>query len=192
MMRNLRRLYQHQDGGISVVTPAWDDRCSPFGPHMAPVRAQYQSLGEREQLRCDHADWLAMFPFDPFLVSEAEWYEWAVTKHQPPEHVSLGDVAVTDLPPSREFRDCWRWDAVRKQCCVDPMLETAERWKRVRAERNVRLVESDGPMARATETGWQEAAWKAYRQALRDVPTQADPKAIVWPVKPQWTNSAPR
>jgi len=27
-------------------------------------------------------------------------------------------------------------------------------------------------------------AWQQYRQALRDVPLQGDPYAVVWPVQP--------
>jgi len=40
-------------------------------------------------------------------------------------------------------------------------------------------------MARANETGVKADEWKAYRQALRDVPAQADPRSIEWPVKPK-------
>ena len=47
----------------------------------------------------------------------------------------------------------------------------------IRAERDRRLVASDGPMLRATERGTPAdvAAWKAYRQALRDLPPTARP-----------------
>ena len=190
-MRNLRRVYQRPDGSLAIVCPAWDDRFSPFGPDMAPVRARYQSLmaasSKDAPMRCttvrqDHDGWLAMFPFDPFIVSEAEFYEWAVTKGQPRECLALGDVPVVDLPTTREFRECWRHDGVKVH--VDPTLETAARWTRIRAERDRRLTESDGKMARATETGFRVGEWKAYRQALRDVPMQTDPKAIVWPDEP--------
>jgi len=56
---------------------------------------------------------------------------------------------------------------------------------RVRRERNQLLTESDGLMARANETGVKADEWKAYRQALRDVPQQTDPRTIEWPVKPK-------
>ncbi|MEC8553197.1 MAG: phage tail assembly chaperone, partial [Pseudomonadota bacterium] len=29
-----------------------------------------------------------------------------------------------------------------------------------------------------------KAKWQAYRQALRDVPSQSDPYNITWPTKP--------
>ena len=56
-------------------------------------------------------------------------------------------------------------------------------WQEVRQERNRRLAASDWtqlpdvPM----ET---KSAWAAYRQALRDVTSQADPLNIVWPQVP--------
>jgi len=115
-------------------------------------------------------------------ATEAEWYEWAVTNHIPADWVNLGDVAEDTLP-SREFRNCWRHDG--KKVYVDPALETSERWVRIRKERNQLLSDSDGPMARANEQGSKVQEWKTYRQALRDVPNkQADPRSIVWPVKP--------
>ena len=114
--------------------------------------------------------------------TEAEWYEWAITYGIDPAWVSMGDVDAASLPV-REFRDQWRHDG--KKVYIDPELETAERWVRVRRERNQLLTESDGLMARANETGVKANEWKAYRQALRDVPAQADPRSIEWPVKPK-------
>lgn len=96
----------------------------------------------------------------------------------------LGDCDCrVDLPPTRAFRDQWRHDGIKVH--VDPVLETAERWVRIRRERDKRLTESDGPFMRAFDTGIGLAKWKTYRQALRDLPqTQADPKQIIWPVEP--------
>jgi hypothetical protein len=34
-------------------------------------------------------------------------------------------------------------------------------------------------------TAAKKDEWRAYRQALLDVPQQADPFDIVWPTKPQ-------
>ena len=52
----------------------------------------------------------------------------------------------------------------------------------VRAERNARLAESDW---RASQDVTMSDAWRTYRQALRDVPTQAGfPTDVTWPVEP--------
>lgn len=236
-LRNRRRCYRGPDGRIAIVSPSWNDRFSPFSAVNAPLRLAYANADEagRATLRTAHADWLSRFPFDPFTVTEADFYVWAVTRHQPrepwqmstlyaagievavgmrvyravgdgrsgqtpPAHLAgrasdgglewdyivewtdLGDCDRADLPMDREFRDQWRHDGAAVK--VDAALETQERWRRIRVERDRRLAASDGPMARANETGAKAAEWKAYRQSLRDVPLQADPKAIVWPVPP--------
>ena len=62
----------------------------------------------------------------------------------------------------------------------------------VRAHRDALLVASDDEMMKLLDkaTSWsdfstQRAAWKTYRQALRDVSTQAGfPGNVVWPTTP--------
>jgi len=74
-------------------------------------------------------------------------------------------------------------------------LENAEPMKLLREERNRRISECDWIVTRAKETGSNiPAAWKTYRQALRDLPASADPKldslydldlsSVTWPTKP--------
>lgn len=65
---------------------------------------------------------------------------------------------------------------------IDP--RTAEtQWVVVRTERNKLLVGSDWTqMPDAPDAN--KSAWSDYRQALRDITTQADPFNIVWPVAP--------
>ena len=58
---------------------------------------------------------------------------------------------------------------------------TAEQWVQVRQERDWKLQETDW---RASSDLTLSDAWKNYRQALRDVPTQSDPFAITWPTEP--------
>ena len=61
----------------------------------------------------------------------------------------------------------------------------ARKWERVRQNRNSRLADSDWVVTKALETGAAVTdAWKNYRQALRDVPTQSDPDNITWPTEP--------
>lgn len=94
-------------------------------------------------------------------------------------HYVLGGVVVP--LPSRPNEFCV-FDYNLKQW-VDPRtLET--QWPLVRAERNRRLQSSDWTQLAdiPVET---KAQWEPYRQALRDVTTQADPFNIVWPTPPQ-------
>ncbi len=63
--------------------------------------------------------------------------------------------------------------------------QLAEKWKRVRSQRDILLNETDWIVTKATETETSvSSAWKSYRQALRDVPSQSDPDNITWPTKP--------
>lgn len=57
----------------------------------------------------------------------------------------------------------------------------AQKWEGVRGERNMRLSYTDW---RASSDLTLSDAWKTYRQALRDVPTQSDPDNITWPTEP--------
>lgn len=57
----------------------------------------------------------------------------------------------------------------------------ASKWVGIRAERNGKLSATDW---RASSDLTLSDAWKTYRQALRDVPTQSDPDNITWPTEP--------
>ena len=68
--------------------------------------------------------------------------------------------------------------------------ELAEEWKRIRTERNRLLAETDWVVIKARENGGQvPAAWKTYRVALRDIPSEQSDKTkyseITWPTKPE-------
>ena len=54
-------------------------------------------------------------------------------------------------------------------------------WQNIRFERDEKLKETDW---RASSDLTLSEAWKNYRQALRDVPSQSDPFAITWPTEP--------
>lgn len=56
-------------------------------------------------------------------------------------------------------------------------------WKQLRIERNRLLAESDWTVLADSPTS--TAAWKTYRQALRDLPANTtDPTAPDWPTPP--------
>jgi len=63
---------------------------------------------------------------------------------------------------------------------------TAEQSNVVRAERDTKLAECDWRVIKAIENNQlQDFQWAAYRQALRDVPSQAGfPWTITWPQPP--------
>jgi hypothetical protein len=63
----------------------------------------------------------------------------------------------------------------------------AEAWAGIRRQRNARMTESDWTQIEdAPFNTTKKQAWRAYRQALRDLPqTQTDPFNIVWPTPPE-------
>ena len=79
------------------------------------------------------------------------------------------------------------WDGSTVSADDDALAKykIAEKWKRVRLQRDFLLSQTDWVVVKAKETGGNvSAAWKKYRQDLRDVPTQSDPDKITWPTKP--------
>ena len=68
---------------------------------------------------------------------------------------------------------------------IDGRAES-EIWVDVISKRNLLLSQSDWRVIRAQEIGIEEdQAWKAYRQALRDITQQQDPRNIQWPMPPE-------
>ena len=78
-----------------------------------------------------------------------------------------------------------KWDSSSKKVVGDDDAKTAwelaKKWKRIRDDRNRRLVETD---YLALKDNTLSNDMKTYRQALRDVPKQTDPDNITWPSKP--------
>jgi hypothetical protein len=57
-------------------------------------------------------------------------------------------------------------------------------WASVRAQQRQKLYESDWTCSVTDYEVPNKSDWVTYRAALRDVTTQTDPFAIVWPVAP--------
>ena len=63
----------------------------------------------------------------------------------------------------------------------------AEKWVRVRRQRDRLIAETDWRVIVASESDEGSdlpTKWKTYRTDLRDVPSQADPDNITWPTEP--------
>ena len=87
-----------------------------------------------------------------------------------------------------------KWDASKKEVVTDDTAkaawELAEEWKEIRKERTRLLAETDWVVIKARENGGQvPAAWKTYRVALRDIPSEQSDKTkyseITWPTRPE-------
>ena len=87
---------------------------------------------------------------------------------------------VSDLDGTH-YHHKWDGSVILKDDDALTAYQTAEKWKSIRNDRNVRLAETD---YLALKDNTLSADMKTYRQALRDVPKQTDPDNITWPSKP--------
>jgi len=72
------------------------------------------------------------------------------------------------------------WDAMEAEWAAGANDRAASA---LRTERNAKLTESD--WTQVLDAQVDQAAWAAYRQALRDMPAQAGfPNTVTWPVEP--------
>ena len=67
-----------------------------------------------------------------------------------------------------------------------PKIKNILGFQKLRYDRDLKLAETDWVVTKANETGVAESdAWKTYRQALRDLPSNtSDPFNPTWPTKP--------
>lgn len=92
--------------------------------------------------------------------------------------VDLATGTVTPLPARLSEHHVFDYVARRWN------LNSEGAWLEVRRLRDVRLAETDWTtLSDVPLSEKARAAWKAYRQALRDVTAQTDPLAISWPVR---------
>ena len=95
----------------------------------------------------------------------------SVEKDEDPDSDTFGDVIKTNYKMSHfEGQDDTRDARV-----------LAEKWEKVRVERN-RVISETDYLALSDQT--LSAKMTTHRQALRNVPTQSDPDNISWPIKP--------
>jgi len=90
------------------------------------------------------------------------------------------DIEETDMPTTRRFRNAW--GRVGAKLEVDMPKARTQRLAEIRKDRDKLLDESDKDILRDQEQGGaKQAALRAYRQALRDLPTTLNLDAILTP-----------
>ena len=73
-----------------------------------------------------------------------------------------------------------QWDAMEAEWAAGANDRAAAE---IRTERDAKLTESD--WTQVADAPVDQAAWATYRQALRDIPSQAGfPNEVTWPVEP--------
>ena len=143
-------------------------------------------------------------------LSKPEYWTWlkTVTSGDPPVYDFSGEdyeIVETDAPLSYQddkgntisfnqsghivldlngthYHLKWDGSKIIKDDEALTAYQTAEKWKRIRNDRNRRLAETDH-LALSDQT--LTAGMKTYRKKLRDVPKDnSDPDNITWPSKP--------
>ena len=140
---------------------------------MSTKRIVYTRSDGGVSVVCPAPEYVARF------ATEGEALEAIRAKDVPADVINVHVCDESAVPVSRRFRNCWRQVGTTPPSVSMP-LARAQRMVEIRAERDKRLVVSDGSMLRTQETGTpaQIAALKVYRQALRDVPQTADLSGI--------------
>lgn len=124
-------------------------------------------------------------PF-PLLPEHIEPHGYGIYDFSmPPEHgvfEKLEEVAPVKSPDNGVY---YQTRIVVPMNDEEITARTSEEWTRVRLERNFKLTACDWTQLDDTPlTNTKKQEWAAYRQALRDITTQDDPFAIVWPQQP--------
>lgn len=91
-----------------------------------------------------------------------------------PTSATNAQILDSAVLPNRRFRDCWR-RAGAEAPTVDMSLARVQRRNEIQRECDKRLAASIPAVLNAREQGdvMKEAAWTAYRQALRALPASA-------------------
>ena len=108
--------------------------------------------------------------------------------NDPLERAKVGMIEVPDpvRPDDNLFTSIENpdgsWTATPRTS-VDLAARLAQQAAAVRADRNARLAATD--WTQIADSTADKPAWAAYRQALRDVPSQVEfPQNVIWPEQP--------
>ena len=116
------------------------------------------------------------------LASLAEWNVFPVHFADQPEVAPLAQ-RVVELAPMYDGQSWIQQWAVEALSQDEINANTAQQAAAVRADRNGRLAATD--WTQIADSTAVKPAWAAYRQALRDVPSQAEfPQSVTWPEQP--------
>jgi hypothetical protein len=121
----------------------------------------------------------------PFVAEDIEPLGFGLYDFSNQPDLSTFEKAVEVAPVKDEYG---RW---RQTWAVEPMNEeevtarTEQEWNAVRGRRNFLLARTDWTQLDDTPiANTDKSQWALYRQALRDITTQADPFHIEWPALP--------
>jgi hypothetical protein len=125
----------------------------------------------------------------PSAVSDATMAEYGAMRVYFSTQPELTDTQVLEEDTPVFSNEDQRWTQVlrvRDMTAEEVTSRNDAQAAQVRAQRDAKLAETDWIVTKNLELNANiPGAWEVYRQALRDVPTQAGfPWTITWPVQP--------
>jgi hypothetical protein len=117
---------------------------------------------------------------DNATVKEYGWYPYRFVPGETSEDmVSNGSYFVIGNDEVVEYQ------SVRPKTDEERQAEINSLWENIRNQRNFLLEKSDWTqLSDSPLNPEKKEEWLVYRQALRDITNQLNPKEIVWPIEP--------
>ena len=110
-------------------------------------------------------------------------YGWYPVRFVPAEKTD--NDMVTGQNFVVEGNEVVQYEQIRPKTEEELNRENEGYWVGVRSKRNILLQESDWTQLPDSPISSEKMVrWQTYRQELRDVTNQTDPKNIIWPPKP--------
>jgi len=147
-------------------------------------------LSDNQEMTEQDIDPLTTIPNINFKPNETEYVvvrQWAKPSFdEVTQEVVSAPTALVDGIWTQQWEVKEKYsDPTEKAAAVEAhrVMSLADAASAARAERDSKLAQSD---YMGLSDGTMSVAWGTYRQALRDVPAQADfPQTITWPTAPE-------
>jgi hypothetical protein len=145
-------------------------------------------LANQDLIIKDHTEWFPNTSFGdrgPSLDWIAEQGYYVITVWKPYDHAT--EKLVSAAPHLYDGMCC----LVEVQPLTAEELQSRidTQWDVIRSQRNQMLKDTD--WTQLEDSPVDKVKWATYRQALRDITTQADPFKITWPKHPGQVDALP-
>jgi len=136
-------------------------------------------LANQDLVIKDHTEWFPNTSFGdrgPSLDWIAEQGYYVISVWKPYDHAT--EKLVSAAPHLCNGMCCLV--AVEPLTAEELQAKIDTQWQVIRTQRNQMLKDTD--WTQLADASVDKVKWATYRQALRDIPTQADPFNIIWPI----------